>query len=101
MLKLIVHADGGHSWLAVKRQLLINLNILDKISSCSYQRGGTVYLEEDIDAGIFIDAYLDKEWSGIVKPENRQELLKRTFWFKNSYRDYSPIRKYDQFNKFT
>jgi len=52
--------DAGHAWLAVKQQELINLNIADKISSFSYVKGGTVYLEEDCDAPRFIDAYTQK-----------------------------------------
>jgi len=52
--------DAGHAWLAVKQQELINLNIADKISSYSYMKGGTVYLEEDCDARHFIDAYTQK-----------------------------------------
>ena len=52
--------DAGHAWLAVKQQELINLNIAHKISSYSYMKGGTVYLEEDCDARHFIDAYTQK-----------------------------------------
>ena len=99
MLKLIVHSDGGHSWLAVKRQLLVNLNLMNKISSFSYQKGNTIYLEEDCDASIFIDAYLSQK--GIVTSENYRELFDKSFQIRTSYKDYSPIRRYDQFNKFT
>ena len=56
MKTYIFHADSGHAWLAVKRAELIRLNILEKITNYSYQRGATVYLEEDCDAGIFIKA---------------------------------------------
>ena len=52
--------DAGHAWLAVKQQELVNLNIADKISSFSYMKGGTVYLEEDCDAAHFINAYTQK-----------------------------------------
>ena len=52
--------DAGHEWLAVKQQELNNLNIAHKISAYSYMKGGTVYLEGDCDAPIFLDAYKAK-----------------------------------------
>ena len=51
------YSDSMHGWLAVKRNLLKDLNILDKISSYSYQKGKTVYLEEDRDYSLFVSAY--------------------------------------------
>jgi hypothetical protein len=54
------HSDAGHGWLAVKLTLLQELNIADKISKYSYLRGQSVYLEEDVDAKIFHDAYTSK-----------------------------------------
>jgi len=79
----IFHEDAGHGWLAVKRQDLIDLGILDKVSSCSYEKGDTVYLEEDDDAPIFIRA-----------------IKAKGLGFK--YRDhihpnFSPIRRYARF----
>ena len=52
----VFYMDPGHGWLAVKRTELDRLGIADKITSCSYQRGGTVYLEEDRDMETFIAA---------------------------------------------
>lgn len=52
----IFHSDAGHGWLAVDREELVELRIADQISSYSYQRGSTVYLEEDCDASTFINA---------------------------------------------
>jgi len=51
-------SDPGHGWLHVKRDLarMILGSDFNKISRCSYQRGGTVYLEEDNDALMFIKA---------------------------------------------
>jgi len=54
--KYVFHTDAGHGWLAVKRKELDELGILDKVSPYSYQKGGTVYLEEDCDASLFMDA---------------------------------------------
>lgn len=47
--KIKFYSDPGHGWGAVKRQTLLELGILDKITGYSYQKGGTVYLEEDCD----------------------------------------------------
>lgn len=51
------HIDPGHSWFAVKRELLIGVGVLHLTSPYSYQRGDTVYLEEDCDAPRFFAAY--------------------------------------------
>jgi len=80
----IFHSDPGHGWLAVKRQELINLGILDKISSCSYQKGKTVYLEEDCDYSLFMKA----------KEEKGEDVKTR-----ESYRDNTPIRNYERLSK--
>jgi hypothetical protein len=60
MAKYVWAQDAGHEWLAVKASELINLEIADKISTYSYVKGGTVYLEGDCDASEFIDAYRKK-----------------------------------------
>ena len=75
--------DPGHAWMAVKRAELERLGILDKISSYSYQRGKTVYLEEDCDYSIFKHAKMAKgeDFVAIEKyTDNR-----------------SPIRSYEHF----
>lgn len=51
-----VYSDPGHGWARVKRSLINELGIADKISCFSYQRGKFVYLEEDVDAGVFVSA---------------------------------------------
>jgi len=79
----VFHSDAGHGWLAVKRTELVKLGILDKITPYSYQRGGTVYLEEDCDAGTFLDA---KGIKGKDLPH------------RESYSEYSPIRHYEGFS---
>lgn len=78
------YSDPGHGWLAVKRDLLIELGIFEKITTYSYQKGQTVYLEEDLDAGTFIKALRDRG----IEPK-----------FKEVSHDYySPIRSYDSFS---
>jgi hypothetical protein len=78
------YSDNGHGWLSVKRQKLIDLGILEKISSYSYQKGQTVYLEEDCDAALYMDAY--KEKFGIL-PEYNEIIIDVL----------SPIRSYEHF----
>lgn len=46
---VIVYSDAGHAWGKVKRQVLVNLGIADKVSTYSYQYKDNVYLEEDCD----------------------------------------------------
>jgi hypothetical protein len=79
----IFHTDPGHGWLAVKRKELIELGILDKVSYYSYQKGQTVYLEEDCDAALFFNAYRAKHGTD---PKYRDSYLERT-----------PIRYYNHF----
>lgn len=50
------YSDPGHGWLAVNYDELVELGIQDKISSYSYVKGNTVYLEEDCDMSHFMNA---------------------------------------------
>lgn len=74
--------DPGHGWLHVKREELVRLGIADKISSYSYQRGGTVYLEEDCDATLFINT----KWG-----------LGERVVCTDRYVDRTPIRGYEPY----
>lgn len=56
MKPIICYTDPGHGWFAVKRADCEALGILEKISPYSYQRGRTVYLEEDCDASLYFAA---------------------------------------------
>lgn len=57
MAKTYVWAnDAGHEWLAVGIAELIRLGIADTISTYSYVKGNTAYLEGDCDAARFIEA---------------------------------------------
>ena len=51
-------SDPGHGWLAVSRKQIQALGIEDDISVFSYQSKSkkTIYLEEDSDAHLFLDA---------------------------------------------
>ena len=52
------HTDPGHGWLQVKAEDVENLGVSDQISRYSYRNEDDVYLEEDCDAGLFIEEYL-------------------------------------------
>lgn len=55
-MQLTMHTDPGHGWLEVPRGLLDTLGIAADISPYSYIKGDRAFLEEDCDAGIFLDA---------------------------------------------
>lgn len=50
------HTDPGHGWLEAPRAEVERLGLLDEISHYSYQRNGTLYLEEDCDMPRFLRA---------------------------------------------
>ena len=77
------YADPGHGWGAVKRKVLDQLGIADKITAFSYQKGQTVYLEEDCDLSTLVTALA-------LKGETVQYKEKHT-------NKYSPIRSYDRY----
>ena len=52
--------DPGHGWLEVPLAEIVNLGIRKDISHYSFLNGSTAYLEEDCDAGRFIEAYKAK-----------------------------------------
>jgi hypothetical protein len=79
----IIHADAGHAWVAVKLAELKVLGIQSSISGYSYVRGKTAYLEEDCDAGLYIQAMRAR---GI-------EVAFR----EGSRRERSPIRGFDRY----
>ena len=77
------YADPGHGWVAVKRKLLNELGIADKITSYSYQKGKTVYLEEDMDLGTLLTALGDRTIGVKFKEKHTNR--------------YSPIRNYERY----
>lgn len=81
-LKLKYYTDPGHGWVAVKKSMLVELGIADKISIYSYMKGKTAYLEEDDDASKLVDMLKS---SGIA-----YELVEK-------YSDRSPIRSYERY----
>jgi len=82
-IKLKFYSDPGHGWVAVKRKIVYDMDLAGKISPYSYQRGQTVYLEEDLDANLLINSLRDRGIEIIL--------------LEKSTNKYSPIRSYDRF----
>jgi hypothetical protein len=55
-MKITILSDNGHGWAKVRRSTLLKLGIDQLISHYSYQRGQYVFLEEDCDLSILINA---------------------------------------------
>jgi hypothetical protein len=52
-------ADGGHAWLRVPHKVIEELDMgSESFSQYSYIDEYFMYLEEDVDAGLFVSAYL-------------------------------------------
>lgn len=62
-LKLNFLSDPSHGWLSVKLADIEALGIAGEISNYSYIRGKSAYLEEDRDAGIFLNAAKRAGWN--------------------------------------
>jgi hypothetical protein len=84
-MKLNFYSDPGHGWLAVKRSTLTDWGIDKWISTYSYQRGGTVYLEEDMDYLTFINEANARGIKPIIVEKHTNSR--------------SPIRSYEHFSK--
>lgn len=60
--RLTFHTDPGHGWLEVTRADLVELGILGLVSAYSYTDGPRIYLEEDCDATLYMDAAKAAGW---------------------------------------
>ena len=56
MPKYTFITDPGHGWLSVPLEDLKRLGIADQITHYSYMTHQRAYLEEDVDAGVFLQA---------------------------------------------
>lgn len=75
---IIIYSDPAHAWGKVKRQVLINLGIADKISHYSYQYKDNVYLEEDCDLRVLHDTLikLDTNIKFVEKCSNKSSRIR-------------------------
>lgn len=83
-MKIKFYSDPGHGWGAVKRRVLDELGISDRITHFSFQKGQIVYLEEDCD----LPTLVTKLALNSVVVEYEQHSTDRR----------SPIRSYDRFS---
>jgi hypothetical protein len=79
------YSDPGHGWMAVKRKMLDELGIKFTITHFSYQKGKTVYLEEDCDAGIFMKALREQRGLEI-------KIVEKSTDNRSPIRSYEPYR---------
>ena len=80
--ELTLHTDSGHGWLEVPAGSLFDLGIAGKVSRYSYVKGNKVYLEEDRDAGLYLDALTSRG---------------DAYDITENYQEHSPIRNYVRF----
>ena len=75
---LIVYSDAGHAWAKVKKSVLVNLGIADKITRYSYQRGDYAFLEEDCDLTTLCMALnaQDTRLKFVEKPSTRDSKIR-------------------------
>ena len=82
-LKLRYITDPGHGWLEVPKSLLVELEIQDKITDYSYEKGTMAYLEEDCDMATFMRACYENKLAVTVD---------------EIYQDRTPIRNYNHYS---
>ena len=76
--------DSGHGWVRVPRQEIERLGIEKDISTFSYQKGRNVFLEEDCDMQILVDArFAEGKITNFAEYTNKSRL--------------SRIRKYESY----
>jgi len=84
-------SDAGHAWLRVPHQAIIDAGIEDEISPYSYLDNSYVYLEEDVDAALFLGRLFSdfgEEW----REWNRRHIDEKYVG------DYAKIRSFDDYN---
>lgn len=84
-ITLKFHSDPGHGWLEVSKSMA-RLHLREKylqITCYSHMRGNLLYLEDDCDAPLLIQAMREAGFNVKYEELNTD--------------DYSPIRQYDGF----
>lgn len=80
---LQIFEDPGHAWARVPRKRLIRLGIADKVSVYSYQNKDNVFLEEDCDLPLMVNALKERGYEVKFKTSHTERESKiRKF---NSY----------------
>ena len=81
------YSDAGHGWLCVSKKKLVKLGIADKVSGFSYVRNDNVFLEEDVDAPLFLNEMKKHGFSYDIKhlpTTNKTSKIR-------GYKSYKPI----------
>lgn len=83
-ITLNFYADPGHGWLKCNRKLVFDLGVESQISRFSYQRGDSVFLEEDCDAPVVMRALEAKGVKVAVKYHsgNKSSRIRNYFCFR-------------------
>jgi len=80
--------DPGHGWVRFPLARLERLGIADKISYFSYVKNGNVFLEEDCDLSILIDALEARGYTVKINDThtNRQSKIRsyRNYFYKST-----------------
>ena len=84
--KLTFYTDPGHGWLEVSRADLGALGIAGNVSNYSYQNRDRVYLEEDCDATLYLEAAKAAGWRVTMREQ---------------YADPCPVRDFPQYRAAT
>jgi hypothetical protein len=84
IITLNYHTDPSHGWLECNRELISSTGIADAISQYSYQRGNNVYLEEDCDMPLLLNALRARSIGVVVN---------------DLYQEDSPVRGYARYSK--
>ena len=84
--KLTFYTDPGHGWLEVPRADLAELGIAASVTPYSYAKHSRVYLEEDLDASLYLEAAKAAGWRVTMREQ---------------YADPCPIRDFPQYRPAT
>lgn len=80
MATFTFHTDPGHGWVEVTTRQLKHVDLTPgDFSGYSYQQGDVLYLEEDIDASVFLST-----WEATVGPVSVVErYFDRDHWIRD------------------
>jgi len=76
---LTLTSDPGHGWLSVSLKDIKELEIQSQITPYSFMTPSRAYLEEDLDAGIFLKAAKARGWDITLKETSVEKTPIRSF----------------------
>jgi hypothetical protein len=81
--------DAGHGWVKVPLTLLRELGIADQVTRYSYYNNGHVYLEEDNDTCLFMNAFHARFG---FDPKLRERVARERRSRVRGYEPYVPLK---------